>query len=107
MTLAERSDKTMEFVQKPLVSCVLNVFLRMYTFVTMGYAMIPFVLLKYRRYFPVLKQFYFAPHVICISIIALDPLLKKMVPRSRKEPKPAPSSSTEGEKGTVEEKKNE
>lgn len=51
--------------------------LKVYTFVFMGYSLIPFVLLSYSRYMKVYKSFYFMGHVIFLSYPLIAPFIKK------------------------------
>ncbi|XP_001604606.2 lysophospholipid acyltransferase 5 [Nasonia vitripennis] len=63
------------FLSRTLLWSVLKV----YTFVFMGYSLIPFVLLSYSRYMKVYKSFYFMGHVIFLSYPLIAPFIKKQL----------------------------
>lgn len=48
--LIKSNDRLQEFVNHPIVKLVLQVVLRLYTFIFMGWSLLPFVYLQFPRY---------------------------------------------------------
>ncbi|XP_011499110.1 PREDICTED: lysophospholipid acyltransferase 5 [Ceratosolen solmsi marchali] len=53
--------------------------LKIYTFVFMGYSLIPFTLLSYSRYVKVYRSVYFIGHIIFLSYPLLAPFIKRLI----------------------------
>ena len=68
-----------------LFRALIWIILKVYTFVFMGYSLIPFVLLSYSRYMKVYKSMYFIGHVIFFPYPLVAPYIKKAL-RPRREP---------------------
>ncbi|XP_058792721.1 lysophospholipid acyltransferase 5 [Phymastichus coffea] len=60
-----------------LARALIWILLKIYTFVFMGYSLIPFVLLSYSRYIKVYKSVYFIGHVTFLSYPLVAPFVKK------------------------------
>lgn len=52
-----------------------NIFMKVYTLVVFGYCLVPFIMLTYNRWFPILAQFYFFAHVIYIPWQFISPCI--------------------------------
>ena len=52
-----------------------TIFMKVYTLVIFGYCLVPFIMLTYNRWFPILAQFYFFAHVIYIPWQLISPCI--------------------------------
>lgn len=60
----------------------IRVLFRVYTLVVFGYCLIPFILLSYSKWFDVLSQFYFFPHLIYVPFnLIVSPLVLPFLTR--------------------------
>ena len=85
-------------LETKITHLMLKFLLHVYTFVIMGYSMIPFILLKQDKYIQVYKQFYFIPHIIYLTIILLGPILNRRTSRRVvTSPTPTPRNPESGE----------
>ncbi|KAJ8687717.1 hypothetical protein QAD02_023511 [Eretmocerus hayati] len=81
-----KNEKLKNLLQESfLFRAIIWSILKVYTFVFMGYSLIPFVLLSYSRYIKVYSSFYFMGHVIFLSYPLVAPYIKKFLrpPRER------------------------
>ncbi|XP_014228355.1 lysophospholipid acyltransferase 5 [Trichogramma pretiosum] len=75
-----KNEKLMNFATGSMLGRIVTwILLKIYTFVFMGYSLIPFVLLSYSRYMKVYTSFYFMGHVIFLSYPLLAPFIKPLV----------------------------
>lgn len=63
-----------------LLTCI---FLRLYTFFFMGYALVSFVLLSYSRYNQVYASLYYCGHIFFLSYPLLAPFIKRLIGQRR------------------------
>lgn len=55
------------------------IFLKLYTFVFMGYCLLSFVLLSYSRYNQVYTSMYYCGHIFFISYLLFSPYIKRLI----------------------------
>jgi len=60
------------------------IFMKLYTFVFMGYSLVSFVLLSYPRYNQVYASLYYCGHVIFLSYPLLAPYIKRLIDQKHK-----------------------
>ncbi|XP_043279250.1 lysophospholipid acyltransferase 5 isoform X2 [Venturia canescens] len=78
-----RHEKLQKCLKENLALRVLVwVILKMYTFVFMGYALIPFVLMSSSRYIPVFGSIYYCGHVLFLSYPLVAPFIKRTLKAS-------------------------
>jgi lysophospholipid acyltransferase 5 len=84
-TIVNSNSQLREFFANPTVTLVVNLLLRIYTFVLMGWCLMPFALLKFDRYW---AGFSAANHVGSILFlvwpIVYSPIVKTLFPKDRK-----------------------
>lgn len=52
-----------------------TIFMKVYTLVIFGYCLVPFIMLTYNRWFPILAQFYFFAHIIYLPWQLISPCI--------------------------------
>ena len=86
----------------------LRLLFRAYTLVVFGYCLVPFILLSHSKWWDVLAQFYFLPHLfylsynLLVSPFLLPPIerwLRHSTPPAAKEPASSPVIPDAREKG--------
>ncbi|KAJ1528521.1 hypothetical protein ONE63_006928 [Megalurothrips usitatus] len=82
-TLLARNEKAAAFLSSPLVSPFIWVILKLYTFVFMGFCLVPFVLLSFNRYWAVYKGIYFSGYILFLGWHLYAPLVRKALRPSR------------------------
>lgn len=72
-----RKHKTLDgFMSAFYVRWPLRIFFRVYVIYMFGYCLVPFIMLTYARWYPVLTQIYFIGHVLYVPWQFVSPFLK-------------------------------
>ncbi|XP_012263118.2 lysophospholipid acyltransferase 5 [Athalia rosae] len=82
----ESNKKLQALLKNPLSAAIIWVFLKIYTLVFMGYALIPFVLLKRSKYLPVFGSFHWLGHIIFMGYPLIAPFVKSLLREKRSRP---------------------
>ncbi|XP_034238142.1 lysophospholipid acyltransferase 5 [Thrips palmi] len=82
-SLLARNEKAAAFLAKPVVSPIVWILLKLYTFVFMGFCLIPFVLLSFNRYWASYKSLYFSGYIFFLGWHLYAPLVRKALKPSR------------------------
>ncbi|CAL7949229.1 unnamed protein product [Xylocopa violacea] len=78
--ILEKHQKLLKLLEKhPQLQILCNIFLKIYTFIFMGYSLVPFILLSYRRYHQVYSSVYYCGHIIYLSYPFISILIKKFL----------------------------
>ncbi|XP_026272325.1 lysophospholipid acyltransferase 5 [Frankliniella occidentalis] len=82
-SILARNEKATMFLSSPFVSPIVWVILKLYTFIFMGYCLVPFVLLSFNRYWAVYKSVYFSGYLLFLGWHLYAPLVRKALKPSR------------------------
>ncbi|XP_029037777.2 lysophospholipid acyltransferase 5 [Osmia bicornis bicornis] len=78
--ILERNEKVQDLVKShPEIRIAFAIFTFIYTFMFMGYSLVPFILLSYTRYHQVYSSIYYSGHIIYLSYPFVSILLKKFL----------------------------
>nr|CAD7410074.1 unnamed protein product [Timema poppensis] len=77
--IIQKSEAAVEFFKNPLVQIITWIILKLYTFVFMGWCLIPFALLSFPRWWQVYKSVYFIGFVLFGLWPFYQPTIKKLL----------------------------
>ncbi|XP_046432048.1 lysophospholipid acyltransferase 5 [Neodiprion fabricii] len=77
------NKKLQAYLSNPIIAVLVWFVMKIYTFVFMGYALIPFVLLKHSKYLQVFATFHFLGHILFMGYPLIAPFLKSLIRENR------------------------
>ncbi|XP_046388835.1 lysophospholipid acyltransferase 5 [Ischnura elegans] len=85
--ILKQNQKLSQFLETPIVRQVCWVILKIYVTVFMGYCLVPFVFLSYKKWIDMYSSIYFCGHIIYMGWPLYAPLVRLLLPPINKESK--------------------